>query len=585
MTQDDQRSTREQALEGRLDDARDVEAALRVLECFDEETEEAEFLLECLRHLSSIYVLDVVTSEMLGDCDDPLQLEATARFSELLLAAARRPTDIAVARWLCAVVAEREADPLAAEAQLNLALEADPAFEPAIDRRAWYLSDRGDAVGAVRLWRRLGYSSADNADLAEIEPFAAIAPAHIGRNDPCWCGSGRKFKVCHLRVPIMAPLPDRVGWLCRKATAFLERRGGAAAVQVFDVASARAGEGADAAAIVRAFDDPFVIDIALTELGWFERFLNERGPLLPDDEAILAASWVLVSHTVYEIASTEPGVGLVARDLRSGEEVQVRERTFSKAARVGTMVLGRAVPDGETHQFIGGLMAVAPGTETRLLDLLDRQDGFELASHMAALHRPPVMFTRENEPWLLCTAVIEVPDPAAAKKVLDVTYEPQDERWVELYELHPNEFIHRASISLEGKRITIETMSEPRIERVLSLLLAKLKGARLISDERRPFDPTAERVGGPQPMPMEDPPPEVQALLESMRDAHELRWIDEQIPALSGITPQEAAADPTRRESLVRLLASFEDSDEQRGGDWLGMRPSKLRELLGIEAP
>ena len=22
-------------------------------------------------------------------------------------------------------------------------------------------------------------------------------PAKVGRNDPCWCGSGRKFKVCH----------------------------------------------------------------------------------------------------------------------------------------------------------------------------------------------------------------------------------------------------------------------------------------------------------------------------------------------------------------------------------------------------
>jgi preprotein translocase subunit SecA len=22
-------------------------------------------------------------------------------------------------------------------------------------------------------------------------------PAKVGRNEPCWCGSGRKFKVCH----------------------------------------------------------------------------------------------------------------------------------------------------------------------------------------------------------------------------------------------------------------------------------------------------------------------------------------------------------------------------------------------------
>jgi uncharacterized protein YecA (UPF0149 family) len=22
---------------------------------------------------------------------------------------------------------------------------------------------------------------------------------NLGRNDPCWCGSGRKYKNCHLR--------------------------------------------------------------------------------------------------------------------------------------------------------------------------------------------------------------------------------------------------------------------------------------------------------------------------------------------------------------------------------------------------
>jgi hypothetical protein len=23
-------------------------------------------------------------------------------------------------------------------------------------------------------------------------------PVSVGRNDPCWCGSGRKYKKCHL---------------------------------------------------------------------------------------------------------------------------------------------------------------------------------------------------------------------------------------------------------------------------------------------------------------------------------------------------------------------------------------------------
>ena len=49
-------------------------------------------------------------------------------------------------------------------------------------------------------------------NVAEVAPGAAALPEHkqgvkpaakegdkIGRNDPCWCGSGRKFKQCHGR--------------------------------------------------------------------------------------------------------------------------------------------------------------------------------------------------------------------------------------------------------------------------------------------------------------------------------------------------------------------------------------------------
>jgi hypothetical protein len=41
------------------------------------------------------------------------------------------------------------------------------------------------------------------------------------------------------------------------------------------------------------------------------------------------------------------------------------------------------------------------------------------------------------------------------------------------------------------------------------------------------------------------------------------RWVDDTIPALGGLTPRQAAADPTRREQLERLLAEFDRHDER----------------------
>ncbi len=46
-------------------------------------------------------------------------------------------------------------------------------------------------------------------------PSPASAPRKLGRNDPCWCGSGKKYKNCHLRqdlesgrVPVIPPSPS-----------------------------------------------------------------------------------------------------------------------------------------------------------------------------------------------------------------------------------------------------------------------------------------------------------------------------------------------------------------------------------------
>jgi hypothetical protein len=46
-----------------------------------------------------------------------------------------------------------------------------------------------------------------------LAPRRAPAPAlrrarpKIGRNDPCWCGSGQKYKKCHMDADAKAGVP------------------------------------------------------------------------------------------------------------------------------------------------------------------------------------------------------------------------------------------------------------------------------------------------------------------------------------------------------------------------------------------
>ncbi len=345
------------------------------------------------RVLDDLERLSVVTEELFHPPATGLGQIDPQPFVDAALAAATHDHERAIALWLKSFVAEGRGDLDGAEAALSEALAADRTYLPAVDRLAWYASDRGDAAKAAHLWRSLEDNQAVAGDLDFVS--AALDQAHdLGRNDPCWCGSGRKFKQCHLGQTEVAPLAARVPWLAHKASAFVERRGGQERSDVVDVAIARAVDPAEDASVAMAYADPLVMDLVLTEGGWFEQFLAERGSILPADEADLAASWVGVARTVYEVEAVDADV-VTMRDLRSDERLDVSDPVFARLARPAALVCGRAVPDGSSHQFIGGPFEVARGRESELLAVLDdahaRHDALIVAEWVAASERSRAM--------------------------------------------------------------------------------------------------------------------------------------------------------------------------------------------------
>ncbi|MGH9291591.1 MAG: SEC-C metal-binding domain-containing protein [Acidimicrobiales bacterium] len=581
------RARRIHALSSRLDDRAHARLAFEVLEVFDGPAA-VEKRRKALSALREPEVLSAVADELLDGRDAP-ELDDVTEVAEELLVAARQPREAAPARFLLALAEERRVDPIAAQAHLELALDADPSWPPVIDRLAWYSSDRGDAERSLRLLGRLGAHD-DDKDVETLAEFVGARDDRargLGRNDPCFCGSGRKFKHCHLNAGNEHPLPDRVGWMCRKAVAYLERRGGNARRDVSQLAVIRTGDARSRSAIERAFGDPMLLDAVLHEGGWFEQFLSERGALLPDDESMLARAWSLVDRTLYEVVATRPGQGMTVRDLRSAELVEVRERTFSHEARVGQVFCGRAVPDGETHQFIGGILPVRTGQEGDLLDLLDRRDPEELMAWVAASERPPRLVTREGEPLRACSVTLGAPDAAAARRALDAHFEPTGSgEWAESHVLPHGEHIRRATLRLDGSTIVVETLSEERVERVLAVLEGELGRVQVMSDERRPVDPAYLPKSPGTGARLDDEDLQHPALQQAMREfiaERELAWCEEEIPALRGLTPRQAADDPAGREALERLLVEYRGYiDPSADADLVPQHPDRLRKLLGL---
>ncbi|GAA1290164.1 hypothetical protein GCM10009609_67450 [Pseudonocardia aurantiaca] len=337
------------------------EAALRAFALLADPRDPAA-LREALGLMEDPEVLASVVEELLREPDDDGErLAAALVLADRLIAAAGRSPREAVARWVAAAAAERAGRVLDAESHLRAAALAAEGWPLVEDRLAWYESDRGDAAAAVARWLAIELPD-DDPDVAAARPHAGAGGPEPGRNEPCWCGSGRKYKQCHVGRPARAPLPDRAEWLYRKAVTYLERRGGAAATELV-----RWADALDAVEV----DDPEAVDAALSEGGWFAMFLAERGPLLPVDEAELAASWSAVRRSVYEVEGIRFGEGATLRDLRSGDRVDVRLPAGERPG-MGELVLARALPDGSgsTHLLVGAIV-VPRGTERDLLEQLD----------------------------------------------------------------------------------------------------------------------------------------------------------------------------------------------------------------------
>ena len=109
----------------------------------------------------------------------------------------------------------------------------------------------------------------------------------------------------------------------------------------------------------------------------------------------------------------------------------------------------------------------------------------------------------------------------------------------------------------------------------------------VIDEARRPAHEIGEamhRAGMPSPTgetptnELDPDDPEVAAVLGQMARHYEQAWLDDAIPALAGHTPREAAADPTRRPDLIRLLDSFPREQHRPGL----MNPDRLRVELGL---
>lgn len=496
------------------------------------------------------------------------------------IARAARGSDAAGPHLVLGALAEARDDVVAAERAFRAAILADPGHPGALIEVARYEVDRGHYADALRHLRRAGVPP-DDPIRVWLEAIVAPAGPKVGRNDRCPCGSGRKFKVCHMGEPAMQAAGESATLLLHKLGVWLTQPD----VELIRAAVSRAA-GGDGDDDVDAAG-PLLADIVLFDRGQLARFLDVRGGLLPEAERTLGRSWLTSRRSLHEVQAVSPGNGLAVRDLRSdGDPVEVRDRSLSYQVEPLDLVCMRLLPDGS-----GGVVATdgirVPRLQRRhVLDLLETGDGLPLLRWVSAPAPMPRLHNTEGEPIRLVTIEYRLPDPSAARVALGRTLRAEDDgRFVETVTRRGEDWI-RGSITIDGDRATIEANSTKRAARLERSLRKAAPGAGRVRREARDIDEAiAEARDGPGGSGALDPAehPEVARALDEFIRRMEAGWVDEPIPALGGLTPRQALTDDAVRPELEALLDDMTWELRRAGRPGL-MDPNRLRGLLGMTA-
>ena len=347
---------------------------------------------------------------------------------------------------------------------------------------------------------------------------------HVGKNAPCPCGSGKKYKGCCLRRrramgftnaergSAYLKLLDNVqetpaGWLDEASEVFWGSGGEPTFVQKFESGEIDAFTYSTSQQIFQFW---YLFDYSSADGSRAaERFLDANRSLTSGERRYLEQA-TMTSVQLYEIVGIKPGYEMTLRNQISDEEVQCRDHQDSE----------------ELHKWDLLAARVMPGVESG-------QPEFEAWPMIFPRHRKADLLG-QLDTWL---SELREDRPESSENELFETVLP---------------FLHRLwlQLSLEPKSWEGGASGSDLPSLVCSDLLDETK-------------------------------------LQTTLDAYSRRyrfWLDEEIPVLEGATPREAVQSSLLRPKVIELLKDLEHHYERTLSQGeLGFDPAWMWAELGLE--
>jgi tetratricopeptide (TPR) repeat protein len=465
-------------------------------------------------------------------------------------------------------------------------------------------------------------------DLEDFAPEPVRRQARPGRNDPCWCGSGKKYKKCHLEADEKGePEPDnfRAPRPPGRSAAEQKLR---ARLLTFGQETLRKREIEEALAAFAgpAPTDDVAEDMARVEfLDWIthdyvaprlggtliEEFLRRAPGGLAAGDRHMLEEWQRSRYSLFEVQEVRQGSGVQVRDLLAGGEFFVHDVSSSNHMARWDCCLARSEATGGRVMFSGIARMVPPhavgplqewaGAARRRSGLswdpFLRANSHKLRQKASELVRKATdalqVVSFEGDPLVFSRSVYEVVDDGALRTALDGSdpLEKEDDpgAYVWLSEENAESGGRRVfgHLRIAGGRLTLECSTRQRLERGKELLRG-LAGAALRhkGDEFQSWESAMKsaRKSSIKPAASSLPPEAEHELVQKVLAEHYRKWPDMPLPALDGKTPREAAATSEGRSQLVELLKTFENGEERNrreGRAWYDI--GLLKAELGIE--
>ncbi|MDQ6955234.1 MAG: SEC-C metal-binding domain-containing protein [Mariprofundaceae bacterium] len=445
----------------------------------------------------------------------------------------------------------------------------------------------------------------------------------VGRNDPCPCGSGRKYKQCCLKKERITQhkaadassdgaVMRALDWLNRKHQHAVKRW--IDEVWLGDLSAAEYEEIQKTEPEMQQMLKSNMFDCLLADgrlrHNGKEQFvmdivLGVGGALMTSGQRQYLQQLRDRPLRLYEIREVHAGEGVLLHDLMNEDiaDVWVRERSGSQYADQWGMWAARIIDCGDHLELSGAIFDIPRDSLEKVVATLKRMRSDNLIEHKDEMYAlaianywlkllatplpmPNIIDAATGEAIMFITEHYRVNDWAALTARLASESDVEGDKmqgWNRMQPLKNETVRSLVAINISDKKDRLELFTRSITAADTQKAWFTCVAADAVSHLTREIsDPMAlmQNRDKTPPRADSDTPEAAQQLIHDYKQKYYANWVDEPLPALNGNTARQAVKTDDGRRAVVALLKDFENRE---GRQKMPFDFCFLWEMLGLD--